>query len=51
MRLLTIGVFARAAGLTPKALRLTTSWGVATGSGGSQSGYRLYDPASSNVPS
>jgi len=44
--LLTIGVFARAAGLTPKALRLYDELGVLPPAGvDPESGYRLYDPA------
>ncbi|GAA2191659.1 MerR family transcriptional regulator [Micromonospora lupini] len=45
MGLLTIGAFARAAGLTPKALRLYARVGVLTPAAvDPESGYRLYDP-------
>ncbi|MEU5781682.1 MerR family transcriptional regulator [Micromonospora lupini] len=45
MGLLTIGAFARAAGLTPKALRLYARVGVlAPAAVDPESGYRLYDP-------
>lgn len=45
MGLLTIGAFARAAGLTPKALRLYGRVGVlAPAAVDPESGYRLYDP-------
>ncbi|MEV6317112.1 MerR family transcriptional regulator [Streptomyces sp. NPDC051776] len=46
MRLLTIGVFARAARLSPKALRLYDELGLLTPARvDPSSGYRLYDPA------
>ena len=46
MGLLTIGAFARAAGLTPKALRLYDELGVLPPAAvDPESGYRLYDPA------
>ena len=46
MRLLTIGAFARAARLTPKALRLYDEVGLlAPAAVDPESGYRLYDPA------
>lgn len=46
MGLLTIGAFARAAGLTPKALRLYDDLGVLPPAAvDPESGYRLYDPA------
>ncbi|WP_250037680.1 MerR family transcriptional regulator [Paractinoplanes maris] len=45
MGLLTIGAFARAAGLTPKALRLYGELGVlAPAAVDAESGYRFYDP-------
>ncbi|WP_433793621.1 MerR family transcriptional regulator [Actinoplanes sp. CA-252034] len=45
MRLLTIGVFARAAGLSPKALRLYDELGLLRPAAvDGDSGYRLYDP-------
>ena len=45
MGLLTIGTFARAAGLTPKALRLYDRLGLLTPAAvDPESGYRLYDP-------
>jgi serine/threonine protein phosphatase PrpC len=45
VRLLTIGVFARAAGLSPKALRLYDELGLLRPAAvDSDSGYRLYDP-------
>ncbi|MCZ7374366.1 MerR family transcriptional regulator [Micromonospora sp. WMMC250] len=50
MGLMTIGVFAQAAGLTPKALRLYDQVGlVPPAAVDAESGYRLYDPA--QVPS
>ncbi|MDG4810147.1 MerR family transcriptional regulator [Micromonospora sp. WMMD1120] len=46
MGLMTIGAFARAAGLTPKALRLYDRVGlVVPAAVDAESGYRLYDPA------
>ena len=46
MRLLTIGAFARAAGLTPKALRLYDESGLLPPAAvDPESGYRFYDPA------
>ncbi|WP_250003565.1 MerR family transcriptional regulator [Actinoplanes sp. M2I2] len=46
MGLLTIGAFARAAGLTPKALRLYDELGVLTPAAvDAESGYRFYDPS------
>ncbi len=46
MGLLTIGAFARAAGLTPKALRLYDELGLLPPAAvDPESGYRLYDPA------
>ena len=46
MGLLTIGAFARAAGLTRKALRLYDELGVLPPAAvDPESGYRLYDPA------
>ncbi|MCO8269674.1 MerR family transcriptional regulator [Actinoplanes sp. TRM 88003] len=46
MGLLTIGAFARAVGLTPKALRLYDELGVlAPAAVDAESGYRFYDPA------
>jgi DNA-binding transcriptional MerR regulator len=43
--LLTIGAFARAAGLTPKALRLYDELGLLPPAAvDAESGYRLYDP-------
>ena len=46
MGLLTIGAFARAARLTPKALRLYDELGVLPPAAvDPESGYRLYDPA------
>ena len=46
MGLLTIGAFARAAGFTPKALRLYDELGVLPPAAvDPESGYRLYDPA------
>ncbi|MCM4082521.1 MerR family transcriptional regulator [Paractinoplanes hotanensis] len=46
MGLLTIGAFARAAGLTPKALRLYDELGVlAPAAVDAESGYRFYDPS------
>lgn len=46
MGLLTIGAFARAAGLSPKALRLYDEYGLLRpASVDGDSGYRLYDPA------
>lgn len=45
-RLLTIGAFARAAGLSPKALRLYDELGLLRPAAvDGESGYRLYDPA------
>ncbi|QSB13136.1 MerR family transcriptional regulator [Natronosporangium hydrolyticum] len=45
MELLTIGAFARAAGLTPKALRLYAEQGLLLPAAvDPESGYRLYDP-------
>ncbi|WFE99357.1 MerR family transcriptional regulator [Micromonospora sp. WMMD964] len=50
MGLMTIGAFAQAAGLTPKALRLYDQVGlVPPAAVDAESGYRLYDPA--QVPS
>jgi DNA-binding transcriptional MerR regulator len=46
MGLLTIGVFARAARLSPKALRLYDELGLLRPAAvDDESGYRLYDPA------
>jgi PPM family protein phosphatase len=46
VRLLTIGAFARAAGLTPKALRLYGESGLLPPAAvDPESGYRFYDPA------
>ncbi|WP_043626901.1 MerR family transcriptional regulator [Nonomuraea candida] len=46
MRLLTIGAFARAAGLSPKALRLYDELGLLRPAAvDGESGYRFYDPA------
>ncbi|SHN46963.1 MerR family transcriptional regulator [Cryptosporangium aurantiacum] len=46
MRLITIGAFARAAGLTPKALRHYDECGLLTPAAvDPESGYRYYDPA------
>jgi hypothetical protein len=52
VRLLTVGAFARAARLTPKALRLCDELGVLPPAAvDPESGYRLYDRPSSNMPS